>query len=227
MKRILLASVFVITGMSVQAQSAWYDLQPNDTLYGVAPFDNLTIFDIYQYNNQSDTIILKWFKISEDMPVGWEKSLCDLGSCYPGLPNSGTMFPVSPGDSGFLGWNVIPNQVPGIGVVRYYVYEENHLAEGDTLTWIISTPDFNSVNDLVVNNLSIYPTPASDVVTVNSHEPLTQIEVFSVAGQLLQNVKTNGATHTLDVSQLVAGTYLMQIHTASGAVQNKRLTISR
>ena len=62
------------------------------------------------------------------------------------------------------------------------------------------------------DNISIYPNPATDYVQVSSTD-VERIEVYSLTGQL---VATCTGCNTIDVSSLVAGNYIVRVHTPQG-----------
>ena len=67
------------------------------------------------------------------------------------------------------------------------------------------------------DNISIYPNPATDYVQVSSTD-VERIEVYSLTGQL---VATCTGCNTIDVSSLVAGNYIVRVHTPQGIETEK------
>src|SRR5687768_8832992 len=87
--------------------------QKNDSLNpsSTATFHVLTNsyeeFTIYIKNNYSSSIQMNWTKINQNLPAGWDYALCDYQTCYPGIPSSGSMSPILPGDSGYFKLNIL------------------------------------------------------------------------------------------------------------------------
>ena len=65
---------------------------------------------------------------------------------------------------------------------------------------------------------TVYPNPATDVVTVDSAEALQSVKVYSLGGSLVIDVPCAGElSRDIDVSELRAGAYLLQMTTDSGS----------
>ena len=65
------------------------------------------------------------------------------------------------------------------------------------------------------NGIQVYPNPTSGFVTIqnNKNTSLKKVEVYNVAGQLIQNFNVNNVNKaSLDMSQLVNGTYILKIN---------------
>lgn len=66
--------------------------------------------------------------------------------------------------------------------------------------------------------ISIYPNPASDFITVKSDSQIKNVEVYDVSGKKL-NTYIN--TDKISVKSLLPGTYLMSIETKEGKISKK------
>jgi hypothetical protein len=227
MRSLLTLVVLTLTVAASRGQNAWYTLQPNDTIVGVAAFNNLTAFDFYQVNAQSDTLTLQWKFISKEIPTGWQYSICDNNACYPGIPNNGTMNPVAPGEQGFLGFSVMPDTIAGTAVVRMYVFDAAHPDEGDTLTWIITAPAWNGIRPNTVADLRVFPTITNGLVHVESKREIANVRLYDVAGEWLATETINGGTGRVDLTRLNAGMYWLVITQTSGAVRSNRIVVAK
>ncbi|MFT5435529.1 MAG: hypothetical protein ACI840_000162 [Ulvibacter sp.] len=74
--------------------------------------------------------------------------------------------------------------------------------------------------------ISLYPNPASDVITINnaSNAELKEINVYDINGRLVKQLRVKSITtsnHTLDVSPLSSGIYMVHI------IGNKSNTVKR
>jgi len=58
---------------------------------------------------------------------------------------------------------------------------------------------------------SYYPNPTTGKVTVKAKDPITEIAVYNVQGQLLYNQKLNELTTNVDISQFAKGTYFFKL----------------
>lgn len=70
-------------------------------------------------------------------------------------------------------------------------------------------PDYtNSVNKVEVNNISVYPNPATGKATVVLSKPAT-VEVFSLAGTKVQQYRFEKQHNAIDLSDYKPGLYLL------------------
>lgn len=210
MKKIILILVILVGSIQL-AIGQLYVIAPNDTIIDVAPPNQLTIFDIYQRNVSGDTIQLAWTKIYQDIPAGWDYSLCDKGTCYPGFPLSGSMLPVSIPDSGFMGVNVDPFSLSGTLTVRFYVYEASAPSAGDTLTWIISAQPIG-IEELSSPDFKIYPNPCSEYIQIDLQTELSAaLSMYDLNGHVILQKKTVQNNERIDVSNLASGAYILEL----------------
>jgi hypothetical protein len=84
-----------------------------------------------------------------------------------------------------------------------------------------NTVNVTSVGIESLSNLSltIYPNPATDIITIETDEQVINIELFSSIGQKI-NVTAN-AKQQINISDLAAGAYSLIIHTTNGNVQKR------
>lgn len=66
----------------------------------------------------------------------------------------------------------------------------------------------NSINESTLKSISMYPNPATDVVTITSENPIEIVEVLSVSGQIIP-IEING--NQLNIKTIPTGFYLIRI----------------
>jgi hypothetical protein len=74
---------------------------------------------------------------------------------------------------------------------------------------------------------SIYPNPTSGIVNVNyfgNQSAEMTIQVIDITGKVVATYLTSAYSYTIDLSQLAAGSYTMQI-TGDGGVATKKLIL--
>lgn len=81
-------------------------------------------------------------------------------------------------------------------------------------------PVVNMVAGLVDNeiNISAYPNPASTELTINVAGEATSVSIISMDGKVVATQDVNGASTTVDVSNLNAGVYFYEVAAANGEV---------
>ena len=72
-----------------------------------------------------------------------------------------------------------------------------------------------ALNDVV----SMYPNPVENYLTIRSNSPITKVEVYSLLGDLVKNVKTNFSR--IDLRNLNSGIYMIKIHSNQFFVTKK------
>lgn len=97
------------------------------------------------------------------------------------------------------------------------------LNSSDVGAWGMNTPSFFcmdyvelalivNINEITQNNFSLYPNPASIVLTIRSEEVIEAIKVLDINGRTIKNNSTiNAQQHQLNVADLKAGVYFIQL----------------
>ncbi|WP_053977657.1 T9SS type A sorting domain-containing protein [Mangrovimonas xylaniphaga] len=89
----------------------------------------------------------------------------------------------------------------------------------DNNTWTVTVtyePTALSTPSYKLEELSIYPNPANNVVTVKAGEEISDITVFNLLGQVVLNKNGNGLTEELNISSLAKGNYILKTTTTTG-----------
>jgi hypothetical protein len=87
----------------------------------------------------------------------------------------------------------------------------------------IVDPTTLSTEELLANNFSIYPNPASDFVNVKSLQG-ANIEVYNIVGKLVKSEISQSNEHAMNVSDLNSGIYLLKL-TSEDKSASKKLII--
>ncbi|QIE58378.1 T9SS type A sorting domain-containing protein [Rasiella rasia] len=104
----------------------------------------------------------------------------------------------------------------------YYVY----VANTEAITDIVIDGDFYlGTNNITANEFSMYPNPASDIVTIKSGSLniIESITVYSILGQEVMSQTANKNEVSLNVSMLSQGTYVVQINMNGQSFMKKLL----
>ena len=86
---------------------------------------------------------------------------------------------------------------------------------------------FSDVEELVHETFTIYPNPATaGYIRVKSTKPISEIEIYSMGGQLLHAVSNDAATvYFIDISILQAGAYIMIIEQEGKKFERKFVVV--
>lgn len=67
-----------------------------------------------------------------------------------------------------------------------------------------------------ISSLKIYPNPVNDILSISNNDIITQVSVTNLLGQKILNSIVNSNDVKVDVSQLAAGTYIVNVNTLQG-----------
>ena len=108
-------------------------------------------------------------------------------------------------------------EVLELGTYSYYsdvIFIDNFLVDNEL--------SINEYND----NVSVYPNPANNMVTVNATSNINTVEVFNMMGQRVAAFDANDTNIQINTTALSNGMYMMRITTENG-VSNQKLMIAR
>ena len=75
------------------------------------------------------------------------------------------------------------------------------------------------IEDIIANQLQIYPNPAENEVFINSDLPIEKVEIYSITGALL--VSEDNFKEKISVSALSQGIYFLKVYTTEGLTVRK------
>lgn len=68
-----------------------------------------------------------------------------------------------------------------------------------------------SVEDKFVKNLSFYPNPVRNYLTISSYFKINSYQIYNVLGSLVAEGKASGKTTTIDMTSLNSGLYFVKV----------------
>lgn len=95
----------------------------------------------------------------------------------------------------------------------------------DTETTNICTNTI-SVDEVITNDVSVYPNPANDYVRVRSDATMNSVRLTDAAGRMVYAANANGSQALIDTASLPQGVYVLTIQTAIGTT-NHSVVVSR
>ena len=210
--------------VSVMQAQVTYTLSPTNTVNLTLPLNQSTGLKIYQVNTGSSKILLKWERVFVNLPIGWTYTSCDNSFCYGGVPfGPNAMDSVSVGGQGFVGVDIDPANISGVGIVKIYVHQDGYYSQGDTLTWNISTTAVGISEYIDSDLISMYPNPANDVVNIlfQKEYNVSTVRIIDMMGRKVKEEEINGLFNTIDISRLSKGNYFLIIENKEHLI-NKR-----
>ena len=82
------------------------------------------------------------------------------------------------------------------------------------------------INKVDENTISVYPNPANNVINVNATSNISNVEVYTIAGQKVGDFTANGTQTVISTANLSNGMYMMRINTENGVI-NKKFSVVR
>lgn len=226
-----LVLIVVLSAVRVfaQGEQRTYTLEPSGTIVTTTDIlEDVTKYYIHQKNTTGKEIQISWKRLSIDIPPEWDFSLCDLGTCYAGIPEGEyTMFPVEKDSSGFLAPNIYPLGVSGTAKIVMMVWDKDNPSVRDTLTWIITAkPQADVQKDVTpLPSLRLFPNPATDMVSIDLGKTSNgMISVRSIVGvSMLQFPVTDQTKVNADLSALAGGEYVIVFVGRDGSARHSKL----
>ena len=82
-----------------------------------------------------------------------------------------------------------------------------------------------SISDIEKGTLKIFPNPTKGIVTIsNNSQPIKQIQLFAITGNILQNIFPNETTVTVNLSNMSSGIYFLKITLNDNTVVTRKIT---
>jgi hypothetical protein len=80
-----------------------------------------------------------------------------------------------------------------------------------------------STDDTEKLDVSVYPSPADDEVTIKSSQIITSLELYSMTGKMLQSSVSSFTEMKLNLSQLSSGMYVINVRLENGRALKKKI----
>jgi len=81
-----------------------------------------------------------------------------------------------------------------------------------------------SVAEIIDNNITVYPNPAKDMLTINTTDITNAtVSINSIDGHIVSQYKIASSPETFDISGIAKGSYLLEIKSNAGIITRKFL----
>ncbi|MBO7652421.1 MAG: leucine-rich repeat domain-containing protein [Bacteroidales bacterium] len=90
------------------------------------------------------------------------------------------------------------------------------------VTYMAVFSDVTSIEENVAQEISIFPNPTSNILNITSSEPISEIAIVNMMGQLVKRIEVNADNAACDVEDLKAGVYVVRIRAASATLSQRR-----
>jgi hypothetical protein len=196
-------------------------LSRDSVLYVIAATEVLRIDPETEYKN--DLLILKYSKKGE---LIWHRFIGGIEDDY----FTGHLCVVSDSDNGAtFGCNFIRHEEPDyfaailmkIDSLGNGIYTESDFPYPDSSEYIIYSKDKPNNS---IDNVYIYPNPASDDIIINITEKDTngcELKVYSITGKLVDLVRLSDLQNRIDISKHKNGIYIFRIKISEEIIYKK------
>ncbi|MCF6296276.1 MAG: T9SS type A sorting domain-containing protein, partial [Flavobacteriaceae bacterium] len=99
------------------------------------------------------------------------------------------------------------------------VFNQNYRWSFDYVKWRNEGMQALNINEVTENEISIYPNPVKDILTINSKGNFETIIIYNQLGQQVREVVSN----QIDISNLSKGLYFVKIISQSGKMEIKKI----
>ncbi len=159
-------------------------------------------------NSSANQITLQWELLSSNAPGDWDYSVCDYTNCYTGQITTGTMTPIGQGQSGFIAMNLMAGSVAQVDFI-FSVWKMSDPGAKDTIEFhynaVLGIEDVNALQ-----NMSIYPNPAIELLNLANLVPGTRISVLDALGNKVKEFISDNTSMTINVDNLRMGVYFIK-----------------
>ncbi|MDN3725190.1 T9SS type A sorting domain-containing protein [Aequorivita sp. SDUM287046] len=187
------------------ASTHWLENLNNQGNFGDIQFimDTDDQYHFYDLDNDADNDILLWNRFTDK--ISWKEN--EDGQGEFGTPRTITTSVDFPRDAKAAdfdgdGWLDVASASSGDNKLAWYKNDRLGISENE------------------VNNYLVFPNPTNGILHIKSKLPISQISVFNLLGQLIEE-KQNIAQ--IDLSKVEAGVYLLKIEDENGNSQTHKI----
>lgn len=204
-------------GTNVRTLAGFVYTPSTKVLTGVAYLNNAGTLGTYLINLAAAPVTLvdnTWYSVG----VAYNTTTGAVTWKGPGFDNVGLNVanytgPFQPDDVNFI--SVTPATNTSFAELTY----DNYRATATPTVNLLGKSDFE-----VVSKLSVYPNPTSGLVTISNdnNSTLQSVSISDLNGRTVKSLKLNGeSTSQINISDLSAGVYMMNISSDQGSVTKK------
>lgn len=166
-------------------------------------------------NSTGDYLDIYWMlEKAADFPEEWGITVCDDEICY--LENTFKSSPNLPNDmvanyTFTFKFTITGNGVAGKSYGILHLYSDSK-CDNEVA---VSNPPPTSVDREIIEDIELFPNPASDFFSIRNDKEIKSIEVLSVTGKGILNEKHNaGQRH--NIMEVSSGVYFVVLKDANG-----------
>lgn len=82
-------------------------------------------------------------------------------------------------------------------------------------------------DNLFQSSFSVYPNPTNGMLTINTTEQMSNVQIFDIVGNMVSQITLNSGNQSFDISGLTNGNYTLKFNSQNGTFINKKITLVR
>jgi len=219
MKKNLLFIFFLSFGIAVNAQLTL----PTENGVVTASSEDPSFDFNYHFtlkNNSNEQINAYWeIILDDDFPVEWETYLCDKNLCYTKFVRNCPENQVNefmPGEESEWMFHTLPKGVVGEGMACIRIFYPD-LDSSFVDHCVDMSLTANSITEIDLSQVSLFPNPTSDLFQVKSDEYVRKVGVYNVVGKQVDEMShIPGQAHNIE--HLNKGMYLVRLMDETGQI---------
>lgn len=179
---------------------------------------------ITDITTSEDQLSLSWKVVDAQIPDEWSYVVCDNFNCYIDedlqdptvLRKSADISAETPG---FIKGAVYPHGQAGIGSFKVVLMQDADSTLSDTITFIFDAS--SSTVGPVFSSMRLYPNPVGStlhLILQNTAYTVSELSIYNMVGQKQKFIEAYNlsAPTSIDLTDLDAGSYLLEVITANG-----------
>lgn len=209
-KLILLTSFLTILSFGANAQISF------DTTYHENLRVDVNEFD-YQYdfvitNNATDPLdtVFTWEVTNVDRVESWDHMVLLPDYCGFINPTKPWNFILGKDTNTFIRLAFFLSETVGSGIIMVTINSKLHPEIKDSITLKINARSLASVGDLELNDMEVYPNPASDYLIIQT-EPGASYTMTNLQGQVVKEGPLLNSISRIEIQDLSKGTYILKV----------------
>lgn len=167
-------------------------------------------------NVSDQTLSLRWLRVIDEAPAGWEFRVCDNVQCYstnvatnfnPGVIEEPLV--LEPGQTSILDLHILPRQISGECQVSIVFSQTSSIdVPIDTAFFVIQVP--TSISEAQKSQIRLFPNPATDYLTLTNDHLVDEIVLYNVVGRRVRTFEVQPGKKYF-VADLPDGVYMASL----------------
>ncbi|MBL4704369.1 MAG: T9SS type A sorting domain-containing protein [Flavobacteriales bacterium] len=218
MKKFILATIVALISVGGTSQTFSFTLDADSIGYGSSA-STIMIFGELKNTTGSD-IILDIIRVQNDLPVGWQSTIC-TDVCYPPTQDT-SLLEIEVGDSSYFDFSFYTASID-TGFATVFI-KDQAASSYSFLQQFMGIANTTGIFEFTVlpTRVEVFPNPSSSYLTLKMDEHVEKVEIFNLNGILMQTEYTT----SFSVQNLAEGVYLINVKTDKELFQTRFIRIN-